>query len=208
MARGTKDSDATTVAQLKGALERLGGGATVDATGRVTAPQYVLSGTTYDNVGTALVALDSAVVTTKTDVDTLGSQLNRLFQEETGAKSDGAGRLALGGTHGMVLGNVADGRIAAGSRDAVNGGQLHATNQKVGENRSEISDLRAALDGMQPRAERSLMAEGGPVVGCSSRSGTTMKALKHGPGCLASRWATPRRLPLIQKARLHSAALQ
>ena len=164
MARGVIDSDATTVAQLKGALDGLGGGATVDATGAITAPAYVLSSSTYNNVGDALLALDSAVVTAKSDVDTLGSQVNRLFQEEASARADGAGRLALGGAHGMVLGNVADGRIAAGSRDAVNGGQLHATNQKVGENRSEISDLRAALDGMQPRAERSLMAEGGPVV--------------------------------------------
>ncbi|REN10024.1 hemagluttinin domain-containing protein, partial [Mycobacterium tuberculosis] len=61
---GTADHNATTVAQLKGALDGLGGGATVDATGNVTAPEYVLSGTTYDNVGTALLALDSAVVTT------------------------------------------------------------------------------------------------------------------------------------------------
>jgi len=163
MARGTVDSDATTVAQLKGALDGLGGGATVDATGAITAPAYVLSSSTYNNVGDALLALDSAVVTTKSDVDALGSQVNRLFQEEASTRADGPGRLNLGGAHGMVLGNVADGRIGAGSRDAVNGGQLHATNQKVGENRSEISDLRAALDGMQPRAERSLIAAGEPV---------------------------------------------
>ncbi|MBU2048706.1 MAG: YadA-like family protein, partial [Gammaproteobacteria bacterium] len=164
MARGTVDSDATTVAQLKGALDGLGGGATVDATGAITAPAYVLSSNTYNNVGDALLALDSAVVTTKSDVDALGNQVNRLFQEEASTRTDGPGRLNLGGAHGMVLGNVADGRIGAGSRDAVNGGQLHATNQKVGENRSEISDLRAALDGMQPRAARSSMVADAPVV--------------------------------------------
>ena len=39
----------------------------------------------------------------------------------------------VGGTAGspVTLGNVADGNIAAGSKEAVNGGQLHATNQNV-----------------------------------------------------------------------------
>ncbi|MGL4691778.1 MAG: ESPR-type extended signal peptide-containing protein [Stenotrophomonas maltophilia] len=161
--RGRSESDATTIAQLNGALEGLGGGAMVDASGMVKGPEYVLSRGAHDNVGSALLALDSAIITTTSDIDALDNHVNRLFQEEASTRTDGAGRLALGGAHGMVLGNVADGRIGAGSRDAVNGGQLHATNQKVGENRSEISDLRAALDGMQPRTARSLMTEGGPV---------------------------------------------
>ena len=39
----------------------------------------------------------------------------------------------VGGTAGspVTLGNVADGNIAAGSKEAINGGQLHATNQNV-----------------------------------------------------------------------------
>ncbi len=164
VAPGTAAADASNVGQLKGALDGLGGDAKVDSTGRVTAPEYALSGGTYNNVGSALLALDSAITTTTSDIDALGNHVNRLFQEEASTRTDRAGRLALGGAHGMVLGNVADGRIGAGSRDAVNGGQLHATNQKVGENRSEISDLRAALDGMQPRTARSLMVADAPVV--------------------------------------------
>ncbi|MCS4279164.1 autotransporter adhesin [Stenotrophomonas rhizophila] len=128
---GTADDNATTVAQLNGALDGLGGGASVDATGAITAPEYVLSGGTYDNVGTALLALDSAVVTTKSDVDALGSQVNRLFQEEASTRTDGPGRLNLGGAHGMVLGNVANGLIASGSRDAVNGGQLYEVQKNL-----------------------------------------------------------------------------
>ncbi|RLK56023.1 trimeric autotransporter adhesin [Stenotrophomonas rhizophila] len=128
---GIADDNATTVAQLNGALDGLGGGASVDATGAITAPEYVLSGGTYDNVGTALLALDSAVVTTKSDVDALGSQVNRLFQEEASTRTDGPGRLNLGGAHGMVLGNVANGLIASGSRDAVNGGQLYEVQKNL-----------------------------------------------------------------------------
>jgi len=164
VAPGTDAADASNVGQLKGALDGLGGDAKVDSTGRVTAPEYALSGGAYNNVGSALLALDSAITTTTSDINALGNHVNRLFQEEASTRVDGASRLALGGAHGMVLGNVADGRIGAGSRDAVNGGQLHATNQKVGENRSEISDLRAALDEMQPRTARSLMVADAPVV--------------------------------------------
>ena len=47
----------------------------------------------------------------------------------------------VGGTAGspVTLGNVADGNIAAGSKEAVNGGQLHATNQNVANNAANIA---------------------------------------------------------------------
>ena len=47
----------------------------------------------------------------------------------------------VGGTAGssVTLGNVADGTIAAGSKEAVNGGQLHATNQNVANNATNIA---------------------------------------------------------------------
>jgi autotransporter adhesin len=162
--RGTKTDNATTVAQLNEVLAGLGGGAVMDAVGIVTRPEYVLSTNTYDNVGDALLALDTAIGVNQTDVDTLAGHVDSLLKEESSARSNAPGRLLLGGGHGMVLGNVADGRVAADSRDAVNGSQLHATNQKVGENRTEISDLRAALDVMQPHAGRNLMAAGEPVI--------------------------------------------
>jgi len=162
MNHGIGDHDGATIGQLKGTLDGLGGGAAVDSAGKVTPPEYVLAGAGYNNVGDALLALDTAIDTNRNDVDAVAGQVGRLFQESV-VSSDSPGHLLLAGSHGMVLGNVADGRIAADSRDAVNGSQLHATNQKVGENRSEISDLRTALDGMQPRTARSLMTEGGPV---------------------------------------------
>ena len=47
----------------------------------------------------------------------------------------------VGGTAGspVTLGNVADGNIAAGSKEAVNGGQLHTTNQNVANNAANIA---------------------------------------------------------------------
>ncbi|WP_051453750.1 YadA-like family protein [Paraburkholderia caribensis] len=50
----TSDSDPATVAQMKGAMNALGGGATVAADGSVTAPGYVVHGLTYSNVGDAV----------------------------------------------------------------------------------------------------------------------------------------------------------
>jgi len=163
MNHGIGDHDGATIGQLKGTLDGLGGGAAVDSAGKITPPEYVLAGAGYNNVGDALLALDTAIDTNRNDVDAVAGQVGRLFQESV-VSSDSPGHLLLAGSHGMVLGNVADGRIAAGSRDAVNGSQLHATNQKVGENRTEISDLRDALDGMQPHAGRNLMAAGEPVI--------------------------------------------
>ena len=42
-------------------------------------------------------------------------------------------------TKPVTLGNVADGTVAAGSKEAVNGGQLHATNQNVANNAANIA---------------------------------------------------------------------
>ena len=42
-------------------------------------------------------------------------------------------------TKPVTLGNVADGTVAAGSKEAVNGGQLHATNQNVANNATNIA---------------------------------------------------------------------
>ena len=47
----------------------------------------------------------------------------------------------VGSTAGspVTLGNVADGTVATGSKEAVNGGQLHATNQNVANNAANIA---------------------------------------------------------------------
>jgi autotransporter adhesin len=51
------------------------------------------------------------------------------------------GRATLGGTNGTVLANVANGLVASGSREAVNGGQLWGLQQ----------DLQNQLDGLDGR---------------------------------------------------------
>ncbi|PJK12613.1 hypothetical protein CO614_04185, partial [Lysobacteraceae bacterium NML120232] len=50
--------------------------------------------------------------------------------------------------------NVADGDLSAGSKDAVNGGQLFATNQNVAQNTTDIANNATNM----PRASTLVMA--------------------------------------------------
>lgn len=140
--RGVNSSDATTVGQLSEALAALGGGAGLDRNGDVVSPTYNLQGGTQKNVEDALVALDGAVVRADSRVDGLEGQLRATFQQSPSTRADGVGQLNLAGAQGMVLSNLADGRIAAGSRDAVTGNQLHAAEQKIEHNRRDIDAMR------------------------------------------------------------------
>ncbi len=140
VAQGIRANDATTVSQLRGALSALGGGADLDANGNVIGPRYAVQGSEYGSFGDAITALDGSVGDNKRSLDTLDSRFQRLFQESPSANADGAGRLSFGGAQGMVLGNVANGLIGQGSRDAVNGGQLWAVKQ----------DLQGQIDALDP----------------------------------------------------------
>ncbi|MDR0184693.1 ESPR-type extended signal peptide-containing protein [Lysobacter arvi] len=114
MAKGISANDAVNVSQLTGVTNALGGGAAVSSTGAVTAPAYTINGTTYNNVGAALTALSTA---------TSGDALKW-------STSAGAYDATHGGTASKII-NVADGNVASGSKEAVNGGQLFTTNQNV-----------------------------------------------------------------------------
>jgi autotransporter adhesin len=129
VANGTADHDAATVGQLKRIATVFGG--SVDANGTPVSPSFNVQGSQYRTVGDALTALDTSVQDNEKSLSSLDRNLNRLFQEDPASRSDGPGRLNLGGTHGMVLGNVANGLIAAGSRDAVNGGQLYEVQKNL-----------------------------------------------------------------------------
>ncbi|WP_445514937.1 YadA-like family protein [Stenotrophomonas sp. 3(2025)] len=140
--RGVSDHDATTVSQLKDSLTAFGGGAGMDGDGLVVAPSYNVQGGTQSNVGDALAVLDGAVIKARSRVDGVESQLRATFQQSPSISADGIGRLNLAGAQGMVLSNLADGRIAAGSRDAVTGSQLHATEQKIERNRRDLDAMQ------------------------------------------------------------------
>ena len=182
--RGVGSGDASTVEQLHEALGTLGGGAGMDASGNVVSPTYRMQGATQNNVADALAVLDGAVITAGSRVDQVESQLRAVFQESPATRSDGLGQLNLAGANGMVLGNVANGLIAPGSRDAVNGGQLHAMEQRLDgridglEQRVDATPEGRALASASaptppaaPEAEGPAGASGDPAAASAGRAG-------------------------------------
>ncbi|WP_428986715.1 YadA-like family protein [Stenotrophomonas lactitubi] len=148
VSRGIGKDDASTIEQLNETLAGLGGSAGVDALGNVVGPTYSVQGGKQNNVGDALAALDRAVVRSDSRVDGLEGQLRATFQQSPSTRADGVGQLNLAGPQGMVLSNLADGRIAAGSRDAVTGSQLYAAKQDIADNRSEIDQMKEQRKGL------------------------------------------------------------
>ncbi|HGM5043585.1 TPA: ESPR-type extended signal peptide-containing protein [Stenotrophomonas maltophilia] len=157
IARGTADHNATTVSQLKDSLATLGGGAGMNASGNIIAPTYTVQGGTQNTVEDALTALDGAVITAGRRADKVEGQLSSIFQDSPSARADGTSQIALNAVNGMVLTNLADGRVAPGSRDAVTGNQLYAAEQKISQNRNDLDAMRKERE-MGQQAMRGLDA--------------------------------------------------
>ncbi|MDO5946480.1 YadA-like family protein [Burkholderia cepacia] len=112
VARGTSDTDAVNVSQLKEAMSSFGGNAGVGADGSIVNPTYTIGGTTYRNVGDALNALEN-----------LGSGTDPLAVTY-GRNADGSANfevVALKGADGTTLSNV---KAGVADMDAVNVSQL------------------------------------------------------------------------------------
>lgn len=157
IARGTADHNATTVSQLKDSLATLGGSAGMDANGNIIAPTYSVQGGKQNTVEDALMALDGAVITARRRADKVEGQLSSIFQDSPSARGDSMSQIALSGANGMVLTNLADGRVAPGSRDAVTGNQLYAAEQKISQNRNDLEAMRKERE-MGEQAMRGLDA--------------------------------------------------
>lgn len=153
IANGTANHNAATVGQLRGALSALGG--EVDANGNIVGPSFAVQGQSQSTLNGALEALDGAVVSNRSRVNQVESQLRSVFQDTPSVRADGLNQLTLAGTHGMVISNVANGLIAAGSRDAVNGGQLHSMQQQLN---GRMDGLEQRIDAPQPQPQAMAVA--------------------------------------------------
>lgn len=151
-------TDAVNGAQLRrstdGTAAALGGGATANPDGSISAPAYKVGGGSFNNVGDALTNLDGRLVSNTT---TLENHETRIGNAETniagntaaiaGLQQDalqfdpkaGAYNAARGGAP-TKLTNVADGNIAAGSTDAVNGGQLSGVKSSLEQQITQVSN--------------------------------------------------------------------
>ncbi|UEP53207.1 YadA-like family protein [Burkholderia ambifaria] len=151
-------TDAVNGAQLRRAIDgtaaALGGGATANTDGSITAPTYRIGGDSFNNVGDALTNLDGRVGSNTT---TLGNHETRIGNAETniagnttaitGLQKDalqfdptlGAYNAARGGAP-TKLTSIADGNVAAGSTDAVNGGQLYGVKSDLEQQITQVSN--------------------------------------------------------------------
>ncbi|KLD64083.1 YadA family autotransporter adhesin, partial [Dyella japonica] len=73
----TQETDAVNLSQLKGVATTLGGGATVDSSGNVTAPTYSVGGQSYSTVGDALSGIDSKLNDSFDQLNSRIHQVNR-----------------------------------------------------------------------------------------------------------------------------------
>ncbi len=121
VAAGKVSTDAVNVSQLKGVTDIIGGGAGIDADGKVTSPVYNVDGKDYASVGDAIKALEQREGGTGN-----GTNPNALvYDDATKAAA------TLEGANGTVIRNVADGSLADSSTEAVNGRQVNSLAHSV-----------------------------------------------------------------------------
>lgn len=170
LSAGTTDNDAATLGQLRSSSDALGGGAAYDtATGAFTKPSYNVGGQIYRDVGSALAASNSLAVQYVPDGS--GNPTNVID-------------LAKGGSTAVSLRGVASGLVAAGSTEAVNGGQLYAVS-------SGVSDLQNGTSGLvrQDATSRAISIGGatdGTRVSLANQSGTARTLTGVGAGQIAA----------------------
>lgn len=123
-------TDAVNGGQLYGVsnsvVEALGGGATMNADGSISAPTYSIADTDYNNVGDALNAIDSTLDDALLWDATAGE--NCAFSASREGKAS-------------VITNVANGDISETSTDAINGSQLFATNTLINQQNEIINQI-------------------------------------------------------------------
>ncbi|WP_126284167.1 YadA-like family protein [Burkholderia stagnalis] len=150
--------DAVNGSQLRYATDStaaaLGGGASANTNGSINAPKYDIGGTSFNNVGDALGNLDGRVTSNAT---TIQNHETRLGNAETNIASNttiisglqrdalqfdpaaGAYNAARDGVATKIT-SVADGNVAAGSTDAVNGGQLFGVKSDLQQQITNVSN--------------------------------------------------------------------
>ncbi|KCY48489.1 yadA-like family domain protein [Acinetobacter baumannii 1571545] len=88
--------------------------------------------------------LDSAISSINNNVGALANSAVQYDKNSDGSVNKDSITLA-GGANGTTIKNVANGTVAEGSKDAVNGGQLWTVQQQVDKNTGDISNLQTDI---------------------------------------------------------------
>jgi trimeric autotransporter adhesin len=153
VAAGTQDTDAVNVSQLKGVTSALGGGAAVNTTdGSIKKPTYNVAGGTYNDVGSALAAVDTKAGAGSTDA----------VKYDTSAHD----KVSFSGTNGTTLSNV---NAGTADKDAVNVAQLKAAGLNI-DTSGTVTNSFVAYDD----------ATKGKITLAGGTAGTTITNVKAG----------------------------
>ena len=178
VANGRADTDAATLGQLRLTAAALGGGAGFDpVSGAFIAPGYTVAGRSYADVGAALAAGNALAVQYASDPAGTPTSVVDLTR---------GGTLAAASVRG-----VADGRIAAGSTDAVNGDQLSRTRDGLAQTDRTVAALQSGAAGLvrQDPATRGITVgadSDGNAVDLHNRDGAARMVLGVASGRIAA----------------------
>ena len=164
---GTNATDAVNFNQLSSVASMFGGGATFDANGMLTAPNYTIQGASYGNVGSAFGAIDNAL----TGIQTRLSQL----QAGNGLPSGAGPGLAIGsGSYANATNDTAIG----------NGSTVNGSNSTAVGNNSAIG--ASSSNSVAIGADASVTAANGTAIG-QGASVTANNSVAIGQGAVADR---------------------
>ncbi|EDV4161659.1 hypothetical protein GVA68_000541 [Salmonella enterica] len=194
-------TDAVTGAQIyslsQSVADRLGGGASVNSDGTVNAPLYEVGTGIYNNVGSALSALNTSITNTEASVAGLAEDA-LLWDESISAFS------ASHTGNASKITNLAAGTLAVDSTDAVNGSQLFATNENVSQNTADITtntnsinqnttdiatnttNINNLSDSITTLTDDALLWDAASGTFSASRSGSASKITNLAAGTLAA----------------------
>ena len=144
----------------------IGGGATVNGNGSITAPSYSVGNMTVNSVGSAISNLDTRVTMVESTINQFTDQVNQgeigLVKQDQNSRditiaADSDGTLVnIAGTDGeRTLTGLADGEVNADSTDAVNGGQLYNVSQRITQMEQNLGNgIATDLDYIQTDGKR------------------------------------------------------
>ncbi|EHO1434516.1 trimeric autotransporter adhesin SadA [Salmonella enterica] len=180
-------TDAVTGAQIyslsQSVADRLGGGASVNSDGTVNAPLYEVGTGIYNNVGSALSALNTSITNTEASVAGLAEDA-LLWDESISAFS------ASHTGNASKITNLAAGTLAADSTDAVNGSQLFDTNEKVDKNTADIAtnttNINSLSDSVTTLTDDALLWDAASGAFSAKHNGNDSKITNLAAGTLAA----------------------
>ena len=160
---GTADTDAATVGQVNASIAAaVGDTVTYDSAAHTTITLDGVGGTTITGLaagtldatsteavnGSQLFATNQNVTANADDIDAIDTRVTAnegdiaALQNTSVMYTDATQtEIALGGTGGTTISNVAGGELSGTSTEAVNGSQLFATNQNVAVNAADIDTI-------------------------------------------------------------------